>query len=1066
MKLTSLLLLSLTLITKYTKSNEFRDLNNAAKDPNSNYNPSHVEIIEKDFEKSTLDDSEYRVVKLQNGIEVALVSDPSVRLAATSVAVRVGSKDDPKGFPGLAHLCEYLLFMGTEKYPLENEYTSFVLNHGGSFDSYRGLERTVFISEINPKYHYEQLDRMANFFIKPLFREDLIERETHFINSEFEEYRSSFSKARFHFLNYILKDTGLFPEFTTGNRQTLFSEPRAKNMSVKKALEDFFDNYYHSRDIKVAVCGNESLDTLQELVQKTFGQIPDKKERAIDDVNPFSSITKYHYWYNFSGAPYTADIAFIVPSSRVHYKSVPFHYLNYIFSYSGPDSPIDYFSKKSLASRIRFSNIEYSSKYDLLFVSLKPLYVGRLFYEELILEFFKCIQFFKENGPNKAVFEDIMKAQNTNFKYSFKESVSQLVDKLSTSLLADSFPRKYLLKQDIIKEYNKEEFDEFFSALNYENFISFSNTIRKGYNETDPYYNITYLKQSHKKRFIEKLKNISSPNLKYPPKNIYLDESDITMEKLNETLTKPDLLKDTYVSTLWHKHASFFYCPYGVIRILLKNPFVSSTPSNMLKIRFLQIYIYSSLPFDFLLLSTANVNFYITPTLHGLIIMFYGYTNKMMELVTRVINTLKETSLDHRLFNPLRSTLIYSYIQRISAEPSTFLEIDIDDILFSERQPFKNMLFVLDQFQHSDVNAFFYNLLNNFHFDVLITGNIPKEDALHIHNMLETTFSPHPLTSSQRHYINTRAITLEDGSDYFRVHELSKSGPKSALFMYFEAAEMEDSRRVMLFLILYLILREPIYHELKTKEQLGHIIKSDIKVSRNILGYYILVQSERQPHVLHSRIDAFLNRMLDRILNLTSKELNYHLESLQYFLKKDPSNILSENLNVWSSVVNAPYTSNSDFEPQKADPIEPHELVNLFKEVFYSKRKRFSYTVTSTVTSDIYNLYDLPLDKLSEYLSSKGENVSKEELYNYVLLSHDFPSFRIKLSEHLSKNRNQSDVKSILDETIKYLKRLYLLEKYRILKPLSLVDNIAYFKASLELSPAFVYNSLSSEYHK
>ena len=36
--------------------------------------------------------------------------------------VNVGQFSDPVDVPGLAHFCEHMLFLGTEKYPNENEY--------------------------------------------------------------------------------------------------------------------------------------------------------------------------------------------------------------------------------------------------------------------------------------------------------------------------------------------------------------------------------------------------------------------------------------------------------------------------------------------------------------------------------------------------------------------------------------------------------------------------------------------------------------------------------------------------------------------------------------------------------------------------------------------------------------------------------------------------------------------------------------------------------------------------------------------------------------------------------
>lgn len=42
----------------------------------------------------------------------------------------IGHMCDPKELPGLAHFCEHMLFLGTEKFPVENEYPRFLSEHG------------------------------------------------------------------------------------------------------------------------------------------------------------------------------------------------------------------------------------------------------------------------------------------------------------------------------------------------------------------------------------------------------------------------------------------------------------------------------------------------------------------------------------------------------------------------------------------------------------------------------------------------------------------------------------------------------------------------------------------------------------------------------------------------------------------------------------------------------------------------------------------------------------------------------------------------------------------------
>lgn len=67
------------------------------------------------IEKSSNDDRDYRLIRLDNGLECLLVSDPTTDKSAAGISVRVGHLSDPENAQGMAHFCEHLLFMGTEK---------------------------------------------------------------------------------------------------------------------------------------------------------------------------------------------------------------------------------------------------------------------------------------------------------------------------------------------------------------------------------------------------------------------------------------------------------------------------------------------------------------------------------------------------------------------------------------------------------------------------------------------------------------------------------------------------------------------------------------------------------------------------------------------------------------------------------------------------------------------------------------------------------------------------------------------------------------------------------------
>lgn len=76
--------------------------------------------------KSQQDNRDYRGLKLVNGLKVLIVSDPVTDKSAAALTVDVGHMSDPTDIPGLAHFCEHMLFLGTEKYPNENAYSTFL----------------------------------------------------------------------------------------------------------------------------------------------------------------------------------------------------------------------------------------------------------------------------------------------------------------------------------------------------------------------------------------------------------------------------------------------------------------------------------------------------------------------------------------------------------------------------------------------------------------------------------------------------------------------------------------------------------------------------------------------------------------------------------------------------------------------------------------------------------------------------------------------------------------------------------------------------------------------------
>ncbi|KAI7551489.1 hypothetical protein KC319_g13613, partial [Hortaea werneckii] len=108
---------------------------------------SGVQRLAERLEKPLVDDRTYRVVKLPNDLEALLIHDPETDKAAAAMDVNVGAFADAEDMPGMAHAVEHLLFMGTEKYPGENDYNQYLTKYGGYSNAFTASTSTNYYFE-------------------------------------------------------------------------------------------------------------------------------------------------------------------------------------------------------------------------------------------------------------------------------------------------------------------------------------------------------------------------------------------------------------------------------------------------------------------------------------------------------------------------------------------------------------------------------------------------------------------------------------------------------------------------------------------------------------------------------------------------------------------------------------------------------------------------------------------------------------------------------------------------------------------------------------------------------
>ena len=153
-----------------------------------------------------------------------------------------------------------MLFLGTEKYPSEDEYEGFLSKYGGSCNAYTDMEDTNYYLSITTQHSDPDttseglsgaLDRLAQFFISPKFEESMVDRELRAIDSEYRNGKTSDVWRNYQFLKAVGNQKHPFSNFGCGNYESLTSKG-----SPVGELKKFWETYYKSSNMRLAVVGS------------------------------------------------------------------------------------------------------------------------------------------------------------------------------------------------------------------------------------------------------------------------------------------------------------------------------------------------------------------------------------------------------------------------------------------------------------------------------------------------------------------------------------------------------------------------------------------------------------------------------------------------------------------------------------------------------------------------------------------------------------------------------------------------------------------------------------------
>ena len=283
------------------------------------------------------DDRAYALVELANGLEVMLVSDPTVEKSAAALSVGLGAAADPDEYPGMAHYLEHMLFMGSAQYPDPDGFMAFTAEHGGMSNAYTGLDITNYMMTVENDAFPEGLDRFSSFFTDPLLAPTYIDKEKNAVNAEWSMRREQDFRIEYRLARKLL---GAHPanRFQIGNLESLADKSEG---GLHAATVAFFQRYYSANLMKASLISERPLDEMTALAEAYFADIPNKQVAQPDITAPidFQEVGAKQIRYRPQDDTRELRLDFIIDNNTHLYDTKPSEYLSYVLGSEMPDTP-------------------------------------------------------------------------------------------------------------------------------------------------------------------------------------------------------------------------------------------------------------------------------------------------------------------------------------------------------------------------------------------------------------------------------------------------------------------------------------------------------------------------------------------------------------------------------------------------------------------------------------------------------------------------------------------------------------------------------------------------------
>ena len=877
------------------------------------------------------DQREYRHIRLDNQLDVLLISDPSTDKAAASLDVYIGSYQNPADRAGLVHFLEHMLFLGTEKYPDPGEYQRFISEHGGSHNAGTGLENTNYFFDIDAAYLESALDRFAPFFSSPNFDAKYVDRERNAVESEYRLKIKDDGRRMMDVLQEQINPQHPLSKFTVGNLETLADW---EDRPVRDELLAIYKKYYSANIMKLVVLGSESLDELQAMVEPRFKVV--ENANVVVGAHSAPLFEPERLPMQISARPLQnsreLSLSFPLPKMLPHWQKKPANYLAALIGHEGDGSLLDVLKKRGWAEALG-AGVPLEDRGSALFsvdISLTPQ--GLEHQQQIVEMFFAWVALIREQGIESWRYDERAQLNDIAFRFQEKQNPISYVSSLSSMM--QRYPVVDLLQANyLMNDFDAQLVAEVAGLLTAGNMMLQLTAPEVETDQISQMYQTPYSVAEIPNSALQKWRAPRTfAELSLPSHNPYIPSD---LELLDEAGDIPQLLMESESLTAWHLPDTRFGVPKAHIIAALETTGVDS-PEMAAAIQLYLAYVEDQLGASVYPATEAGLNFSLQPSNKGFTLVIGGYSDRQSALLADILEALKNPQWQQARFDRIQQTMFRDLNNFRREYPFRQVVASLYSMLKGQWTPLQKAAAV-DQLTMPELAQLVENFNANLQLKVLISGNLNLQSAKEIVTSLSSWTqlkAVQPLQSVAK---------LNPSNKQVYRAQIPVDHSDAAFMLYMQGRNDSLTERAHMLLIAEM-LSAPFYTSLRTEKQLGYVVAAFASNHLRVPGVAFLVQSSSvNEQALRSEFDQFLSGYADQVALLNQEDLDRYRSSVLSNLQEKPKNLVELNGRFMESV-NLGY-NNFDFRQQLAEEISTVSLSSLsqaYKAVVISDARSLS----------------------------------------------------------------------------------------------------------------------------